>query len=149
MLKKLTFSTLTLTNLLMKKNYVLMAWLLLGYFSVAAQAHWASSYEDKQVKIEYLLADCNDSQNGFSFQYYFLRIKNKTNRQVNVQYLLGNPGVGASEDEMTANLILKPNEILTGDCTTEGNLKFFSKDNKSDKSKSTLFSISKIKTYAL
>lgn len=115
-----------------------------------SQSSWKPTYEDEEVKIEYKLSSCDDSPNGFSFQYYFLRIENKTQRSLNLQYLLGTPNDGASEDELTSNLILAPAEILQGQCTDNaGTLKYFYKDNKCSIKTSNQFTISKIKVYAL
>ena len=133
----------------MKRKFALMALMLFGYFSTYAQAPWKSSYEDDKIKIEYKITDCNDTANGFNFQYYFLKIENKTSNSLNVQYLLGDTTSKTSNEELSNNLILKPREVIKGDCSTGNHLKLFSKDNKSKISKPNPFSISKIKTYAL
>ncbi|MDN3725417.1 hypothetical protein QRD02_13595 [Aequorivita sp. SDUM287046] len=133
----------------MTKFYAMLLLSLFGFISGAAQEKWTLAHENEKVKIEYVLTDCIDAANGFNFEYYILKIENKTNASLNLQYILGTPSTGATEEEISTNLILKPREIVKGACTDDGNLKYFSKDNSAKNARANQFLISKIKTYAL
>jgi len=132
----------------MKKNYVLFAFIFLGYISGKAQDNWIPTFENTELVIQYQLKDCVDSDNGFDFEYYVLKLENKTDQAIILQYVLGDT-TNFSEEENAANLILKPKQTLVGGCMTGDNLKMFSRDNKSKNPESNSFKISKIKTYAL
>lgn len=121
----------------MKKTTItLIFYLLLAHFNVAlGQNKWLTHSENEQVKIEYRIADCKDRVNDTDFSFYVLRFKNKTKKQLNVQFdnvkKLGESNV---RDENFYSFILKPSEIREGNCNSqEKELRQFFKENKDSK----------------
>lgn len=129
--------------------FFLILYLSLGHFSLAySQAKWNSHYEDKNVKIEYQLADCIDRANDTDFKFYLIRLENKTNHQINVQYYIGE----SVTEENYKSFVLKPSEVKTGNCNEMGSglLQFLENNKKSSgKNVKTIVLISNIKTYEL
>jgi hypothetical protein len=126
----------------------LILYLSLGHFSVAfGQANWNSHYEDKNVKIEYKLMDCTDKPNDTDFKFYQIRLENKTKREINVQY-----NIGDTSEENFKSFILKSSEVKLGSCDDMGSglLQFLDNNKKTTgKSISKTLLISNIKTYEL
>ena len=88
---------------------------------------------------------CDDIRNGVSFEYYMIKVKNKTNETLVINYYLGE-----KEDEETkVAFVLNPNEIKKGKCGYHPpQLRLF-KANNLDKNKSKFiskFSLTSIKT---
>jgi hypothetical protein len=137
-------------------SITLLLYLLMVNFNLAfSQAKWSPHYEDKNVKIEYKLADCNDRTNDLNFSYYVLRIENKTKSKINVQFETvkqTGPLLKEIKEENRNSFILKPSEVREGNCTsTQKELRQFVRNNKevNNKSKDKELVILNIKTYEL
>ena len=133
----------------------LLLFLLMVNFNLAfSQAKWSPHFEDKNVKIEYRLAECNDKANDVNFSYYLLRFENKTKSEINVQFesnKLKN-ALQKLKVEDYNSFTLKPSEVREGNCNTrEKELKQFVRNNKELKNKAAdkELVILNIRTYEL
>ena len=50
------------------------------------QSDWSVYFEDKKIEISYKDILCDDLKNGVSFEYYMIRIVNKTNQTLVINY---------------------------------------------------------------
>ncbi|PVW16423.1 hypothetical protein [Marixanthomonas spongiae] len=133
----------------MQKVLLVLSMALISYGSYS-QDSWKSYYEDSKVKIEYQLADCNDAANGFNFKYYLLRVANKTQESLVVQYVLEPSKHVSTTAEHSNRFILAPSEVRKGNCTAKNkSLTYFAKDNKDVAKTPKPIIISKIHAYAL
>lgn len=91
--------------------------------------------------------DCTDKPNDTDFKFYQIRLENKTKREINVQY-----NIGDTSEENFKSFILKSSEVKLGSCDDMGSglLQFLDNNKKTTgKSISKTLLISNIKTYEL
>lgn len=99
---------------------------------------WSSYYEDENVKISYQFSDCSDQSNNLHLRFCFLKIENKTTRQINIQYEVGNEDPSHKKSvygkqTVDYSVVLAPKEIQIGDCSSiNGALKIYVKNIKQD-----------------
>ena len=86
----------------------------------------------------------DDIKNGVSFEYYMIKVKNKTNETLVVNYYLGD----IKNEENKVAFVLKPYEIKEGNCIYNPiKLRLFKAETKSKKSRnSIIFSLNNIET---
>ena len=53
------------------------------------QDNWILYQEHEKVEISYKSHRCNDKKNGFDFEYYLIKIRNKTNETFVVNFYKG------------------------------------------------------------
>ena len=95
-------------------------------------ANWITYIDNQQVKIEYKRADC-DLNSGLDQQYFFLKISNKTQNEINLAWemdLFYNDDCktcGMGEYQWTYEL--DSMQIVEGECTMDADkrLRLFSK----------------------
>ena len=76
------------------------------------QDNWILYQEREKVEISYKSHRCNDKKNGFDFEYYLIKIRNKTNETFVVNFY---KGLEENEEQKIA-FVLKPFEVKTGTC---------------------------------
>ncbi len=103
-------------------------------------------FEDDQIEISYTETLCDDIKNGVSFEYYLIKVKNKTNETLVVNFYLGEE-VNKTEENKVA-FVLNPFEIKMGNCNYQTvDLKLFKRENKTKKSTVTeVFKLNSIET---
>ena len=107
--------------------------LLSQLFFIPSQ-QWVSYYEDKNIAISYTSEVCSDKVYNFSFEYYLLKIKNKTDKTIVVNF---NKGLSVKEENKIA-FVLNPFEIITGSCDYNVlDLKIFKSETNLNLSKKT------------
>ena len=118
---------------------------VLFFIITGSDSDWSVYFENKKIEISFKDVLCDDIRNGVSFEYYMIKVKNKTNETLIINYYLGE-----KEDEETkVAFVLNPNEIKKGKCGYHPpQLRLFKADNL-DKNKSKVinkFSLNNIKT---
>lgn len=95
---------------------------------------WVPYYNDKKISISYTSKVCSDKVYNFSFEYYLLKIKNKTDKTIVVNF---NKGLSVKEETKIA-FVLNPLEIITGSCDYNVlDLKIFKRETDLNLSKKT------------
>tara|TARA_B100001094_G_C17819893_1_gene617966 strand:- start:322 stop:705 length:384 start_codon:yes stop_codon:yes gene_type:complete len=122
--------------------YLLFLFLTFNFSNLDDQ--WITYFENKKIKISYDDITCDDIKNGVSFEYYLIKVKNKTNETLVINFYLGEK----QDEESKVAFVINPFETKTGDCKPQiTQLKLF-KANRSNK-KSYLpkkFNLNNIKT---
>ena len=122
--------------------YLLFLFLTFSFLNLDDQ--WITYFENKKIKISYDEITCDDIKNGVSFEYYLIKVKNKTNETLVINFYLGEK----QDEESKVAFVINPFETKTGDCKPQiTQLKLF-KANRSNK-KSYLpkkFNLNNIKT---
>jgi len=118
---------------------------VLFFIITGSDSDWSVYFENKKIEISFKDVLCDDIRNGVSFEYYMIKVKNKTNETLVINYYLGE-----KEDEETkVAFVMNPNEIKKGKCGYHPpQLRLFKADNL-DKNKSKVinkFSLTSIKT---
>ena len=107
--------------------------------------NWAVYFENKKIEISFKDELCDDIKNGVSFEYYMIKVKNKTNETLVINYYLGEQ----EDEENKVAFVLNPNEVKKGKCGYHpSQLRLFKADNL-DKKKSKFinkFSLTSITT---
>lgn len=81
-------------------------------------------FSNSKLSIEANTVGCNDVKNGTNKEYVFLTFKNKTTSTIEVSFLTevfyDNKCYSCNnEAEFTQTIELKPNEIISGDCSNK------------------------------
>ena len=118
---------------------------VLFFIITGSDSDWSVYFENRKIEISFKDVLCDDIRNGVSFEYYMIKVKNKTNETLVINYYLGE-----KEDEETkVAFVLNPSEIKKGKCGYHPpQLRLF-KANNLDKNKSKFiskFSLTSIKT---
>jgi len=118
---------------------------VLFFIITGSDSDWSVYFENRKIEISFKDVLCDDIRNGVSFEYYMIKVKNKTNETLVINYYLGE-----KEDEETkVAFVMNPNEIKKGKCGYHPpQLRLFKADNL-DKNKSKVinkFSLTSIKT---
>lgn len=110
----------------------------------SSQTEWSVYFEDKKIEISYKGTLCDDIKNGVSFEYYIIKVKNKTNETLVINYYLGDQ----KNEENKVAFVLNPSETKTGSCSYDQiKLKLFKSETKNKKYGSSLkFSLNSIET---
>ena len=109
-----------------------------------SQTEWSVYFEDKKIEISYKGTLCDDIKNGVSFEYYIIKVKNKTNETLIINYYLGDQ----KNEENKVAFVLNPSETKIGSCSYNPiKLKLFKSETKNKKYGSSLkFSLNSIET---
>ena len=109
-----------------------------------SQTEWSVYFEDKKIEISYKGTLCDDIKNGVSFEYYIIKVKNKTNETLVINYYLGDQ----KNEENKVAFVLNPSETKIGSCSYNPiKLKLFKSETKNKKYGSSLkFSLNSIET---
>ncbi|MFL2603860.1 MAG: hypothetical protein ACJ0PP_02850 [Flavobacteriaceae bacterium] len=116
-----------------------LLFLLTSFFQ---QHDWLIYHQDKKVDIYFKSHICDDRVNDFKFEYYLIKIKNKTDKTLVINFFKGKK---QKEEEKIA-FVLNPFEIKTGSCEySYVDLKIFKSENSPASKKNIRdFNISKI-----
>ena len=103
---------------------------------------WSVYFENKKIEISFKDVLCDDTRNGVSFEYYIIKVKNKTNETLIINYYLGDQ----KNDENKVAFVLNPYETKIGSCSYNPiKLKLFKSETKNKKYGSSLkFSLNSI-----
>ena len=112
--------------------YLSLLFLLTSFFH---QDDWVLYHQDKKVEIYFKSHICDDKKNGFSFEYYLIKVRNRTNETFVLNFFKGNQ----ENEEQKIAFILNPNEVKVGTCEYDPvKLRIFKSDN-SQKNNSQLY----------
>ena len=89
--------------------YLSLLFLLTSFFQ---QDDWVLYHQDKKVEIFFKSHLCDDKKNGFSFEYYLIKVRNRTNETLVLNFFKGND----DNDEQKIAFVLNPNEVREGSC---------------------------------
>ena len=118
-----------------KNTFLYLAILLLFNTNLRAESpsNWTDLYADNDIKIEYKYTNC-EYDDRYNQEFVILQIINLTNKNLTVswnnQSWYDNKCVNCDEDrtdESYTEVMIDANQILTGDCSTQNNLRIFSK----------------------
>lgn len=107
---------------------------------------WTPYFENKKIEVSFKTILCEDHQNGVSLEYYLIRVKNKTDETLVVNFYLGDLDDKSEENKVA--FVLDPLEIKTGSCDYHPvKLRLFrSESSKKGKGNTTLFNLNTITT---
>lgn len=107
---------------------------------------WTPYFENKKIEVSFKTILCEDHQNGVSLEYYLIRVKNKTDETLVVNFYLGDLDDKSEENKVA--FVLDPLEIKTGSCDYQPvKLRLFrSESSKKGKGNTTLFNLNTITT---
>ena len=112
--------------------YFSLLFLLTSFFQ---QDDWVLYHQDKKVEIYFKSHTCDDKKNGFSFEYYLIKVRNRTNETFVLNFFKGNQ----ENEEQKIAFVLNPNEVKVGTCEYDPvKLRIFKSDN-SQKNNSQLY----------
>ena len=112
--------------------YLSILFLLTSFFQ---QDDWVLYHQDKKVEIYFKSHTCDDKKNGFSFEYYLIKVRNRTNETFVLNFFKGNQ----ENEEQKIAFVLNPNEVKVGTCEYDPvKLRIFKSDN-SQKNNSQLY----------
>ena len=102
--------------------------LIIGlYFSAE---DWIPYFENKEIEISFKTSLCEDIQNGVSFEYYLIQVKNKTEETLVVNFYLEKD----KTEENKIAFVLNPLEVKRGSCDYQPNqLRLFKSENSTKK----------------
>jgi hypothetical protein len=103
-------------------NYIILG--LVISFSSQTE-NWTTYYENDNFEVFYRSQRCNDVKNGFDFSFYLIKVTNKTQNTIVVDFVLGNPVSPSQREEDKIILILKENESKQGTCYGYENLRLY------------------------
>lgn len=93
---------------------------MISFFSVLtlffswSTEDWNTYFENKEIAVLYKASMCEDIQNGVSFEYYLIQVKNKTDETLVVNFYLGSLEERSEENKVA--FVLNPLEVKTGNC---------------------------------
>jgi len=95
--------------------------------------NWTDYYSDNEIKIEYQYLNCEYSDR-YNQEFVILKITNLTNKQISVSWnnesWYDEKCINCSEDnanESFNEILINANQFVTGSCSTQNNLRIFSK----------------------
>tara|TARA_B110000285_G_scaffold206985_1_gene245979 strand:+ start:264 stop:653 length:390 start_codon:yes stop_codon:yes gene_type:complete len=117
---------------------------VLFFVITGSDSDWSVYFEDKKIEISFNEVLCDDVKNGVSFEYYIIKVKNKTNGTLVINFYLGEQEV----EENKVAFVINPAEIITGSCGYQPiKLKLFKAENSNKNSESIKkFSLNNIQT---
>ncbi|MDG1911828.1 MAG: hypothetical protein P8I42_03280 [Flavobacteriaceae bacterium] len=91
---------------------------------------WIPYFENKEIEISFKTSLCEDVQNGVSFEYYLIQVKNKTEETLVVNFYLEKD----KTEENKIAFVLNPLEVKRGSCDYQPNqLRLFKSENSTKK----------------
>lgn len=79
---------------------------------------WTTFQENESFSISYQKIHCNDLSNGVAFDFFAIRLENKSNQKLNLQWF-NSPE--EEKDEYYVSLVLGPGEVRQGNCDNYAN----------------------------
>jgi hypothetical protein len=101
-------------------------------------------FENKEIAVYHKTTLCEDIQNGVSFEYYLIQVRNKTNETLVVNFYLGSLNERSEENKVA--FVLNPLEVKSGSCDYQPiKLRLFRSENsKKGKGNMTPFNLNTI-----
>ena len=117
---------------------------VLFFVITGSDSDWSVYFENKKIEISFKEVLCDDVKNGVSFEYYMIKVKNKTNETLVINFYLGDQ----EDEENKVAFVSNPLEINTGSCSYQPfKLKLFKAENSNKNPKSIKkFSLNNIQT---
>jgi hypothetical protein len=105
---------------------------------------WVPYFENKEIAVYYKTTHCEDIQNGVSFEYYLIQVRNMTNETLVVNFYLGSLNERSEENKVA--FVLNPLEVKSGSCDYQPiKLRLFRSENsKKAKGSMVLFNLNTI-----
>jgi len=94
---------------------------------------WITYNENENFLISYKLKRCNDVKNGFDFNVYLIKLTNKTDKTLVVDFVLGDPLNTRQREEDKVIVILGKRESKEGTCWGYDNLSITYSNNMTQK----------------
>ena len=85
-------------------------------FLVEQSEPWITYSENENFLISYRLQRCNDIKNGFDFNFYLIKLTNKTDKTLVIDFVLGDPINPSQREEDTVIVLLSKRESKVGNC---------------------------------
>ena len=112
--------------------FLILIQFVLFFVITGSDSDWSVYFENKKIEISFKEVLCDDVKNGVSFEYYMIKVKNKTNETLVINFYLGDQ----KDEENKVAFVLNPNEIKIGNCSYNPvELILFKADNLDKKSK--------------
>lgn len=106
--------------LMSKKRICLLC--LLSFFMMTydllALDEWTTFKEEEAYSISYRRVHCDDIMNGVAFDFFAIRLENKSDKELNLQWFRSPEG---GSDENYVSIILAPGEVMQGNCGSYAN----------------------------
>ena len=116
---------------------------ILNYFSIFfltllpeksdQSEQWITYNENENFLISYKLERCNDVKNGFDFNFYLIKLTNKTGKTLVIDFVLGDPKNSRQREEDKVIVILGKKESKEGTCWGNDNLSLTHSSNMTQK----------------
>jgi hypothetical protein len=104
--------------------------LLYFLFLIQPNQDWITYFQNKKIEVSYKAIICDDKKNGFNFEYYSIRVKNKTDETLVINFQKGSEA--EINEEETVAFVLNPSEVISGNCEySPFDLKVFKSENTS------------------
>jgi hypothetical protein len=81
---------------------------------------WTIFQENEVFSISYQQVHCDDHGNGVAFDFFAIRLENKSSQKLNLQWF-NSPEGESARSEQYISLILAPGEVMQGDCNSYAN----------------------------
>tara|TARA_B000000441_G_C21488682_1_gene202590 strand:+ start:61 stop:459 length:399 start_codon:yes stop_codon:yes gene_type:complete len=94
---------------------------------------WITYNENENFLISYKLKRCNDIKNGFDFNFYLIKLTNKTGKTLVIDFVLGDPKNSRQREEDKVIVILGKKESKEGTCWGNDNLSLTHSSNMTQK----------------
>ena len=94
---------------------------------------WITYNENENFLISYKLKRCNDIKNGFDFNFYLIKLTNKTGKTLVIDFVLGDPKNTRQREEDKVIVILGKRESKEGTCWGYDNLSITYSNNMTQK----------------
>ena len=114
-------------------NYFYIFFLTLLAEKSAQSEQWITYNENENFLISYKLKRCNDIKNGFDFNFYLIKLTNKTGKTLVVDFVLGDPINNRQREEDKVIVILGKRESKEGTCWGYDNLSLTHSSNMTQK----------------
>ena len=98
----------------MRESVLYMFFIFFIWSFIFPQSEWETYYENKNIQISYTSQVCNDSRNGFAFEYFIIKVVNKTDKTFVVNFQKSKDEITKEEDKIA--FVLNPNQIIEGTC---------------------------------
>lgn len=82
---------------------------------------WTIFQENESFSVSYQKVRCDDRTNGVAFDFFAIRLENKSDKKLNLQWFNSPEGEEATNDEHYVSLILHPAEVMQGNCGNYAN----------------------------
>ncbi|MDF9798666.1 hypothetical protein OKW21_003929 [Catalinimonas alkaloidigena] len=79
---------------------------------------WTTFKEEEAYSISYRRIHCDDFMNGVAFDFFAIRLENKSDKELNLQWF-SSPEEDSNENYVS--ILLAPGEVMQGNCGSYAN----------------------------